>query len=214
MARRNNIKLSSLVNQIRANLPNFLLGLTILIVFVLLSSLYLQSGKKMSSPQTKQTQPSKPMEEKKPQTKTTSLWDMIMGKKEEKPKKKSESKKYTVKEGDSLWVIAEKHYGSGYNAYDIAQANSMENPDTVEVGITLEIPEVAPKQATKGEVGAMMTEKPTISGSEYIVKEGDSLWTIALGAYGDGYLWPRLAQANNLVNPDVLTPGQKLTLPR
>jgi nucleoid-associated protein YgaU len=36
---------------------------------------------------------------------------------------------YTVKEGDTLWSIAEKFYKSGYNWVDIVEANSLANPN-------------------------------------------------------------------------------------
>lgn len=188
---------SSLADQVRQNLPNFLLGVTILVVFVLLSSLYLQRGAKKQDVQTK----------------TPSLLELLLGKKQEQPKKE-EPKKHTVKEGEHLWMISEKYYGSGYNAYDIARANNIENPDTVEVGVVLTIPEVQAKTPTKGDIGAVMTDKVTIPGSEYVVKEGDSLWSIAQGAYGDNYAWSRIATANKLENPDVIYAGQKLLLPR
>ncbi len=224
MASRNSkssTTLSSLVEQIRANLPNFLLGLTILVVFVLLSSLYLQGGKKVVQAPVQDNQAAQPtktveaVNEAAPAkpAKTRSLWDLVTGKKTEQPQS-SQPKKYTVKEGDSLWIIAEQAYGSGFNAYDIAEANKLEDPDTVEVGMVLVIPDVTVKQATLGEAVGVMTETITIQGSEYVVKDGDSLWSIAQGAYGDGNAWSRIAQSNNLVNPDIISTGQKLTLPR
>lgn len=209
MARKASSKnLSSLADQVRSNLPNFLLGLTILIVFVLLSSLYFQSGQKTTA-QKKQPDVAQPTQKVK--EKGRSLWEKIIGKKEEPITKE---KKYTVLEGDSLWMIAEKHYGSGFNAYDIARANKVENPDVVEIGTVLVLPNIKAKDPTKGDVGSVMTDKVTISGSQYVVKEGDSLWTIAQGAYGDSYAWVRIAQANSLQNPDYLEVGQTLSLPR
>ncbi len=47
----------------------------------------------------------------------------------------------------------------------------------------------------------------------YVVKDGDTLWSIAKRFYGDASLGPFLAQANNLPNSDELTIGQKLTIP-
>ncbi|OGK19493.1 hypothetical protein A3G67_04215 [Candidatus Roizmanbacteria bacterium RIFCSPLOWO2_12_FULL_40_12] len=207
MAKRNQSSksLSSLVDQVQANLPNFLLGITILVVFILLSSLYLQGGK---------ATPVQPKQKAVQQKKPPSLIELLTGKGKEKPKKDDARKKHTVKEGEYLWVISEQYYGSGYNALDIASANKLENPDVIEVGTVLIIPEVAVKEATKGEVGAVMTTPLTITGSEYIVKEGDTLWDIAQGSYGDGYAWNRIAQANSLANPDIIEVGQKLSLPR
>ena len=148
-----------------------------------------------------------------PQAKRRPLIEIIMGKKQEESKKK-EQRKHVVKEGETLWIISEQYYGSGYNAYDIAKANNLESADVIEVEQVLIIPEVSSKMPTKGDVGTMMTEKVTIPGSEYVVKEGDSLWTIARGAYGDGNAWTRIAKANNLGNPDIINPDQKLILPR
>ncbi len=54
----------------------------------------------------------------------------------------------------------------------------------------------------------------TITEGTYTVAKGDSLWVIAERAYGDGYRWVDIAEANSLVNPDIIHPGNVLTLPR
>lgn len=126
-----------------------------------------------------------------------------------------EVKKYIVKKGDHLWKIAEETYGSGYNAYDIAKANNIKNPSLIEPGQELVLPSVAPKMLTKGEVaGAATTTKITITGDKYTVVHGDYLWKIAIAAYGDGYAWVRIANANHLVHPDLIHAGNVLVLPR
>lgn len=60
--------------------------------------------------------------------------------------------------------------------------------------------------------------KPTttdqISGTSYTVVKGDSLWEIAEKAYGDGYQWVKIAEANKLVNPNIIHTGNVFTLPR
>lgn len=40
------------------------------------------------------------------------------------------------------------------------------------------------------------------------------LSTIAVRAYGDGYRWPEIAQANDLEDPDIIHVGDSLTIPR
>jgi len=45
---------------------------------------------------------------------------------------------------------------------------------------------------------------------EYVVKEGESLFTIARKIYGNGYKYLDLAKDNNIENPDNLRAGQKL----
>jgi nucleoid-associated protein YgaU len=52
----------------------------------------------------------------------------------------------------------------------------------------------------------------------YTVKEGESLWMIAnrWEIYGDGRLWAQIFEANGdvLGDPDLVRPGQTLTIPR
>lgn len=50
--------------------------------------------------------------------------------------------KYTVKEGDTLFVIAEKYYKDGYKYSDLAKANSLQNENTITVGQVLDIPKM------------------------------------------------------------------------
>ena len=48
--------------------------------------------------------------------------------------------KYTVVKGDSLWKIAEAHYGDGEEWTKIAKANTLRHPNHIEVGEELELP--------------------------------------------------------------------------
>ncbi len=52
----------------------------------------------------------------------------------------------------------------------------------------------------------------------YTVKEGESLWMIAKRweIYGDGRMWPQILEANSdtLSDPNMIRPGQTLTIPR
>lgn len=53
-----------------------------------------------------------------------------------------------------------------------------------------------------------------IEGNTYTVSEGDWLSTIAGRAYGDIYVFEKIAQANNIADPDHIEPGMVLTIPR
>lgn len=119
-------------------------------------------------------------------------------------------RQYTVQEGDHLWKIAEEFYGSGYNWIDIAQANKLENPDRLAEGQKLTLPKTEVREQT-----TTQEESPKpITGTNYKIQKGDYLWEIAVRAYGDGYKWVEIAQANNLENPDVIHEGNTLILPR
>ncbi|OGK23359.1 hypothetical protein A3C25_06505 [Candidatus Roizmanbacteria bacterium RIFCSPHIGHO2_02_FULL_38_11] len=127
---------------------------------------------------------------------------------------KAAGKQYTIKQGDNLWKIAENTYGSGYNYTDIVQANKIANPDLLLVGQVVVLPQVAAKAPTKGEIAKSSTAKVTFKGDTYTVKNGDYLWKIALEAYGDGFAWSKIATANKLINPDLIFPDTKLSIPR
>lgn len=129
---------------------------------------------------------------------------------------------HKVAQGESLWKIAEKYYKSGYNWMDIAQANKMANANFLAVGQELTIPDVQPKlvQTNQAQANAPPAKdtKPdtTIGGEAYDIIQGDHLWGIAVRAYGDGYQWTKIWQANKaqIKNPNLIYPGQKLTLPK
>lgn len=122
--------------------------------------------------------------------------------------------KYKIKEGDTLWAIAESHYGSGFNAFDIVKTNKIADPDIIKVGQEILIPSVKPKLPTTGVIAEVKTEKVVMTDSKYTVKQGDYLWKIALEAYGDGYQWVTIAKSNNLTHPDLIHRGNVLVIPR
>jgi nucleoid-associated protein YgaU len=54
----------------------------------------------------------------------------------------------------------------------------------------------------------------SITGDTYVIQKGDSLWKIAVRAYGDGFKWVEIAKANDLENPDLIHSDNELKLPR
>ncbi|KKS87868.1 MAG: Peptidoglycan-binding lysin domain protein, partial [Microgenomates group bacterium GW2011_GWC1_43_11] len=49
--------------------------------------------------------------------------------------------------------------------------------------------------------------------AEHITKEGENLWVISEVYYKTGYNWVDISEENKLVNPDLIYPDQKLTIP-
>lgn len=143
--------------------------------------------------------------------------------------------KYTVKDQDTLFIIAEKYYQDGYKYSEIAKANNLSDPNSIEKGQILEIPKLEetmaqvqaspqPNIVPAGEKGAdpgggtgganTTIWGPRIEGDSYTVMEGDWLSKIAGRAYGDIYAYPKIAEANKIPNPDLIEPGQVLKIPR
>jgi len=136
---------------------------------------------------------------------------------------------HTVEEGEDLWKISEKYYKTGYNWTDIAKENNITNPNLIAAGTKLTIPNVTPKllgeaitsptptqqpEKIEGPVSSISSEKLEITDSTYTVVRGDTLWDIAVRAYGDGYKWVDIAKANKLANPNLIHAGNVFVIPR
>ncbi len=122
-------------------------------------------------------------------------------------------KTHVVSSGENLWDISVKYYGDGFKWVDIATANKIADASVIEEGQEVVIP-------SSEEDNVVITEETTdittesITATTYEVVKGDSLWKIAVRAYGDGYQWVKIASENKLVNPNIIHPGNILVLPR
>ncbi len=141
---------------------------------------------------------------------------------------------YTVKDGDTLFTIAEKYYQDGFKFPEIAKANNMVNVDSIVAGQVITIPklEVTPTPAptvtptpSPSAVSSsspqpvsgkpMDTEwGPAITQNTYTVVAGDWLSKISDRAYGDIMAYDKIAKANNISNPDLIEVGMVLVIPR
>ena len=118
-----------------------------------------------------------------------------------------ESISYTVQEGDTLWKIAEKYYGSGAYWEKIYQDNSgvISNPDKIYAGQVLVIHLTAISNP-------MQEQDPNLT--YYTVKSGDSLWKIAQQFYGHGWHWRKIFMANDSIpNSKFIYEGQVIVIP-
>ena len=103
---------------------------------------------------------------------------------------------YTVKPGESLYQIGLQY---GYSWVVLAQYNNIPNANYVVVGTVLKIP-----------AATTPTTPTTPTEFLYTVKVGDTLGSIA-AAYGIS--WVQIAEANGVVNPNLIFPGQVLKIP-
>ncbi len=118
---------------------------------------------------------------------------------------------YEVLKNDSLWKIAEEKYNSGFAWVEIARANKLDKPYQIEVGQKLILPKIDKKEV----VVAGKNTETTIAVGEYKVIKNDSLWKIAVRAYGDGYQWVKIWQKNKskFIDPNKLEIGMVLDIP-
>lgn len=70
----------------------------------------------------------------------------------------------------------------------------------------------APPPVAEAETeAAPAPEEPAVR--KYTVVSGDTLFAIAERFYGDGNKYPQIAEASGIANPDLIHPGQELTIP-
>lgn len=115
---------------------------------------------------------------------------------------------HVVKPGESLWSIAEDHFGDGARYKDIAELNRDllgTQPSFLEPGWVLKLP--APTDAAPAHV--------------YTVQPNDTLSDIAHDKLGDADRWPEIYKASttitqpggvHLTDPDVIDVGWKLNI--
>ncbi|MEV0707728.1 alpha/beta hydrolase-fold protein [Nocardia aurea] len=98
--------------------------------------------------------------------------------------------RYEVVPGDTLSQIALRFYGDPALSPLIATANSIPDPDHLDAGRQLIIPDLM----------------------RYEVLAGDTLSQIALRFYGDPALSPLIATANSIPDPDTIDAGHTLAI--
>ena len=159
--------------------------------------------------------------------------------KKPEPAKPALSKIYTVSEGDTLANIAKKFYGSEEgnkraNVAKIFEANHqlLKAIDEIYVGQKLIIPPLVASGSDKNSgisftssifekvksIGRKRLSTDTDKekqGGQYIVREGDNLWRIAVKKLGDGSRYEEISKlnANILKDEDSLVVGMLLIMP-
>jgi LysM repeat protein len=122
---------------------------------------------------------------------------------------------HVVKKGDSLWKIAK---AEGVSVGELSRANNLSKTSALKIGQKLtipaaktEVPTVAAASVAPVSTDATAVAAPAadVSGANYTVKSGDSLWKVARQQH---VTVAALKQVNNLTS-DSLKVGQKLRIP-
>ncbi len=103
---------------------------------------------------------------------------------------------------------------SGNNLTDLAPMTSSSTAYKPEPVTT-----VTPAPLTSNELAMSTTPAtgvqtgPAASGSNHVVKKGETLYSLARQRYGDGKQWQKIASANPGVSPNALKVGQTIVIP-
>src|SRR3989344_210627 len=109
-------------------------GVIVVILVAVLGIMFVRSNR---TGQTSSTNFNAPVEFEKSEEEGASITDSMNG-----------EKSYTVRAGDTLWSISEQFYKSGYNWVDVAKTNKLSNPNLIEAGKKLQIPNVKAREIT------------------------------------------------------------------
>lgn len=141
---------------------------------------------------------------------------------------------YVIKKGDTLWTIAEAHYGDGklHDKLEAFNKGRVGSDGALYPGATLLMPprdvllgkrkpvpsDAAPaRTAARPEpaIPAPKTEpaKPAPPTRSYTVKSGDTLAEISQRTLGTTKRWREIAELNKLDDPDVVVVGSVLKIP-
>jgi len=140
-------------------------------------------------------------------------------------------KTHVVAEGENLWKIAVKAYGQKEgkrwaNMQRIYEANKdiLSAPEKVFVGQKLKVPALpgpsvsgsaVPKTAPAKPSAADKSTKKARKARPYVVKKGDTLWSIAAEQLGAGTRYKEIHRLNamTLKNANSVVEGMKILLP-
>ena len=118
----------------------------------------------------------------------------------EKENDDTSTDKYIVKEGDSLWKIAENELNDGFLWSEIAELNGI-NPEMasdLEVGTEIILPEIAGTRVVESseqvDSDTSSEASASVNNEVYVVQRGDTLWKIAEEFYNDGFSWKKIFQ--------------------
>jgi nucleoid-associated protein YgaU len=118
---------------------------------------------------------------------------------------------YTIQSGDTFASIAIALYRDESKWVDIAQANPMVDPRKLRIGQVIRLP-----SETELREAIAPPAPPQGAGTTYVVREGDTLSSIAQRFYNDRNLWEHIHRANRESigsDPNRIAAGDKLLIP-
>lgn len=137
-------------------------------------------------------------------------------------------KSHTVKKDETLWAIAQQHYGDGALHARLAAYNRSRLPDpsALRVGLTLLIPvkdelmrssdATLAERGARADASAPAASRPASPAQrEYVVQKGDTLGEISMETLGTSKRWREIYELNKdrIDDPDNVLAGTRLRIP-
>jgi nucleoid-associated protein YgaU len=125
---------------------------------------------------------------------------------------------YVVRSDDSLWTVAAEQLGDASRWAEIAMANPGIDPDRLRPGQRIRLPARRGSRSLPGPEPPIAPRAGAAAAplTQYTVRDGDTLTTIAQRHYGSSAQWQKIYEANRDVigaDPDRLRVGMKLRIP-
>lgn len=98
-----------------------------------------------------------------------------------------------------------------HDALDAAVTEAMHNVDTDEDTAADAPPAEMPDTTSVPPAGSVLVQSDT--GQSYVVREGDTLWSISEQLLGDPFAYESLVTENAIDNPHLILPGWELAVP-
>ncbi|WP_051569061.1 LysM peptidoglycan-binding domain-containing protein [Alkaliphilus transvaalensis] len=115
----------------------------------------------------------------------------------------SDGRIYEVKAGDTLFSITTAFYQDFSKRFLIMEANNITDSNQIYVGQKLIIPD-----------GNKQVNSSVIDAIEYVVKEGDTLYSISRQFYSDVTKRHLIMEQNGIIDPNDMKIGQRILIPR
>jgi nucleoid-associated protein YgaU len=117
---------------------------------------------------------------------------------------------YTIKSGDTLYLVAKKELGSASRWKEIEKLNGVSSSE-LRVGQVIKLPASTSSLSTMPDVSAPTA--PAAEGKTHTVTKGETLGDISKRYYGTSKSWKKIVDANPGTSPENLKVGQKLVIP-
>jgi len=127
-------------------------------------------------------------------------------------------REHVVQAGDTFSSLAIEYYGSQRHTQFLIAANpQVTNPNLLKIGTKLKVPALTASTVGASPAGTAQAGRSaqTPGPNQYLIREGDTFYSIAQAKLGDARRWPQLYEINKDLfpeGPEAIRPGVVIQL--